>query len=77
MFHWILVNVIGGETGKRESAIFLLSIWLAFSAYIVFGDFDEVKLQTLERMWGVFTPFMFLSWAGAMGLKAIEQRWSK
>lgn len=64
MLHYFVKWVIGGQTGKRESAWFAFFMWLPFSIWLGYVDFaTEREIDFLQTMWNVLTPFV-LGWLG-------------
>lgn len=65
MMRWFTHYVIGGETGKRESAWFAFFLWLAFSVWLGYAAYTspERDLAVLTTMWATLTPFV-LAWLG-------------
>ena len=65
MIHFFLKYVVGGETGKRESAWFAFLLWLAATAWIGWAEFNTEKdLEGIRAMWMLVTPLVW-AWLGA------------
>ncbi len=78
MIRLFLRYVIGGQTGKRESAWFAFLLWAGWSAWMVYTEFTGgPELALSESMWMVVTPFVF-TWLGtAHGFEWVSRqtRW--
>jgi hypothetical protein len=74
MFTWILRNIIGGQTGKRESAIAVASLWLGGVIAVTIGnefgrDLAFLAETVRETKWIVGGWF-----AGAFGLDWVAKQ---
>lgn len=64
MMQLFLRWIIGGQTGKRESAWFAFLIWVGWSGWMVYVEFAQDRsLDMAQSMWMVVTPFVF-TWLG-------------
>jgi hypothetical protein len=64
MFNWFLRYVVGGITGKRESALMAWVLWLMWTAIIMWLEADGITLPITNGMWNITTPMVW-SWLGA------------
>jgi len=77
MMGYFTAYVIGGRTGKRESAWFAFFLWLVFSAWIgraTYAGSADGETAFLEAMWNTVTPFVLVWLGGAHGLEWAEQK---
>ena len=64
MMRWFLARIIGGETGKRESAWFAFLLWVGATAWIGWAEFStERRLESTMSMWMLVTPLVW-AWLG-------------
>lgn len=68
MFNWVLRNVIGGKTGKRELCLFLLFWWFALSGYLLWRERIGQVSAVGEMIWKMYSPIVFGLTAGAFSL---------
>lgn len=65
-------RVIGGETGKRESAWFVFILFAAWTGFLVWAEFArEREMEQASSMWMVLAPFV-MGWV--MGAHGMEWR---
>lgn len=75
MMNFFLRRVIGGETGKRESAWFTFLLWLAATVWIGYVEFTgQAELISVLEMWKIATPFVFLWMAAAHGFQWVSSQ---
>lgn len=79
MLRLFLRHVIGGETGKRESAWFAFLLWIGWSVWMIRVEATTGReLPMALSMWMVATPFVF-AWLGtAHGFEWVSRqtRWA-
>jgi len=58
-------HIIGGCTGKRESAWFVFLLWTIWSIVLIWIEAIEgPSMEGARSMWNMVTPFVF-TWLGA------------
>lgn len=80
MLRLFLRYVIGGNTGKRESAWFAFLLWVGWTGWMIWTEFSGGPAMSMaESMWMVVTPFVF-TWLGtAHGFEWVSRqtRWGQ
>lgn len=60
MFKLFREYIIGGRTGKRESAWFLFSLWLAWTLWLTYAAVSLGRdIEVVVGMWSLVTPFVW------------------
>ncbi|KIC42250.1 hypothetical protein RA27_02370 [Ruegeria sp. ANG-R] len=75
MFEWFKNKVIGGDTGKRESAWFLFLIWLSAAVVVSVLDAMGVKALFAKEMVRYAAPAVFTWLAAAHGMDWATVQW--
>jgi hypothetical protein len=78
MFHVFRVIVIGGRTGKRESAWFAFVLWTVWTIVLIYVEATGGPSMDGSRgMWSMTTPFVFTWLAAAHGFEWVstQTRW--
>lgn len=75
MFEWFKSNVIGGDTGKRESAWFLFLIWLVAAVVVSAVEAIGVSALFAQEMVRYAAPAVFAWLAAAHGMDWAVVQW--
>jgi hypothetical protein len=78
MIRLFRVFIIGGRTGKRESAWFAFLLWVVWSTVLVYVEATGgPDMDGSRSMWNVTTPFVFTWLAAAHGFEWVstQTRW--
>lgn len=79
MFKLMLKYFIGGETGKRESALMALTFWFASCVYVAVKEAQSVDLPATVALITLATPFVWAWVAAAFGFQWVSKQtgWGK
>lgn len=72
------IAIIGGRTGKRESAWFAFLLWTIWTVVLTYIEMTEGPAMEGSRgMWSMTTPFVFTWLAAAHGFEWVstQTRW--
>lgn len=64
MFNYVLKYVIGGRSGKRESALMAWLFWVGWTIWLTVAESGDQTVTQAVGMWNVATPLVW-SWLGA------------
>jgi RsiW-degrading membrane proteinase PrsW (M82 family) len=74
MLSYFVRRVIGGQTGKRESAWFVFLLFALWTGFLVAVEFIyEREMEQASSMWMVLAPFVIGWIMGAHGMEWRDQ----